>query len=124
MTAAAERGQQAEKLAEALLRREKMRVVARNVRFPVGELDLITWDGRTLCFVEVRSRASADFGSASESVTWRKQRRVIRAAQWYLKRQRVIPESIRFDVVAVDWSAAKPGIELIRSAFVVDPSGW
>lgn len=114
-----EEGYAKEQMACAYLRAQGYRIEATNVRFPVGELDIVAWDGGTLCFVEVRSRATDAFGSALESVTEAKRRRLIRAAQWHLKRLRQAPELTRFDVVAIQGQEGRPepAIELIRGAF-------
>ncbi|MBI4354075.1 MAG: YraN family protein [Candidatus Omnitrophica bacterium] len=114
-----QRGRTSEQLAQAYLNSEGYSIVATNVRFPVGELDIVAWEGETLCFVEVRSSRSAKFGPAAASVTALKQRHLIRAAQWYLKRLRRQPAAIRFDVVAIDWTIAssQPSVQLIRRAF-------
>ena len=113
------RGQTSEALARAYLSSAGYSIVATNVRFPVGELDIVAWEEQTLCFVEVRSSRSAKFGPAAASVTPLKQRHLIRAAQWYLKRLRRPPASIRFDVVAIDWTtgSSQPSVRLIRRAF-------
>lgn len=88
------------------------------MRFPVGELDLVALEGETLCFIEVRSTSSDRWGGALASVTHRKQRRIIRAAQWYANRLGELPEQMRFDVVAVEWpSDGGPSVQLIRGAF-------
>ena len=112
------RGQAGERLACGLLRRHQYIIEATNVRFPVGELDVVAQDGATLCFVEVRSQTTGRFGVAAESVTVTKQQRLSRAAQWYLKRRRPAWEGpVRFDVVAIDTQAGKPFPKLIQNAF-------
>ncbi|MBI4322930.1 MAG: YraN family protein [Candidatus Omnitrophica bacterium] len=112
-------GRDAERLAAAYLRREGYLIEAANVRFPVGELDLIAQDGKTLCFVEVRSRASTQFGSARESLTRAKRHHFVKAVRWYLQRRRPRWEGpIRFDVVAIQQPpGAQQSLELIRAAF-------
>ena len=117
-------GQRAEQLAAAHLRRAGYTIETANVRFPVGELDLIARDGETLCFIEVRSRSSTQFGLASESLTSTKRRHFVKAVQWYLQRRRPRWEGpIRFDVVAVQQTPdGRAQLELIRSAF--DASAW
>jgi putative endonuclease len=113
-------GRRAEDLAAAWLGRHGARVVARNLHLRHAELDLVALDGDALCFVEVRARTGAGFGSAFESVDARKQRRIARAAAEALAR---LPwprhQSVRFDVVAVDFGAAPPAIEWLRDAFHV-----
>ena len=115
------RGQIAEGLARALLERSGYEVIAANVRFRVGELDLIAREGQVLCFVEVRSTTTDQFGPAIASITDRKRRHLIRAAQWYLMRLREQPVATRFDVVTIDWREDRAAaIELIRGAFTAD----
>jgi len=110
-----------EQLALRLLRSKGYEIEATNARYPVGEIDIVARDGRTLCFVEVRSASSFEWGGAAASVTTRKQRRLIRAAAWYLARQRAVPAETRFDVVTVQWRAsAPPLVELIPNAFYAD----
>ena len=101
-------GDDAESLALAYLQRQGLVLVQRNYRVALGphargaEVDLILRerDG-TLVFVEVRSRAGAGHGGALASVGSTKQRRIVRAAQYYLLRLPVLPPC-RFDVVALD----------------------
>ena len=112
-------GRIGEQLAASYLRRAGYRIEAANVRFRRGELDLVAYDGKTLCFIEVRSVSSPHFGTAAESITRRKQQRIIRAAQHYLHRRRVPWEGdIRFDVVTIQRAQdGTPVIELFRGAF-------
>ncbi len=92
-----------------------------NVRFPVGEIDLLAWEGRTLCVVEVRSASSGQWGGPLGSVTSRKREHLIRAARWYLARCRQMPSEIRFDVVGIEWRAGgAPRLALLRGAFQAD----
>ena len=113
-------GAHSESLARRFLVLHGYTIEATNVRFPVGELDIVARDGQVLCFIEVRAASSLEWGGALESITGRKRQRVIRAARWYLKRFTTLPEEIRFDVVALDWSGPDaPRLELIRAAFEV-----
>ncbi len=98
-----QRGVAAEELAAQYLKVRGLTVLARNLRCKAGELDLVCLDGGVLAIVEVRQRGSAEFGGASVSVTWAKQRKIIRAAQFFLGRQkhwRNLP--MRFDVLAIE----------------------
>ena len=113
-----QRGQHSEQLAVRLLQSEGYRIEATNVRFPVGEIDIIAWEGETLCFVEVRSTASSQWGGPLASIGGRKRQHLVRAARWYLARCRTMPPETRFDVVAMTWeNPAKPTVELVRGAF-------
>jgi putative endonuclease len=98
-----QRGVAAEELAAQYLKVRGLTVLARNLRCKAGELDLVCLDGGVLAIVEVRQRGTAEFGGASASVTWAKQRKIIRAAQFFMRRQkrwRNFP--MRFDVLAID----------------------
>jgi putative endonuclease len=94
-------GHRAEERAEEYLRERGLRIVARNYRTRMGEIDLIATEGDALVFVEVRLRSSERFGGAAASVDERKQRRVVAAARHYLSTLRVEPPC-RFDVVTLD----------------------
>ena len=121
LTPRAARGERAERIACGYLRAHGFEIIQRNVRFPVGELDIVAREGDALCFVEVRSTTSQAWGGALASITRPKQRRVIRAAQWYLQSCRMVFTDIRFDVVAIEWlDGAAPTVELIRGAFTAD----
>lgn len=113
------RGRKGEELAAAYLRHEGYQILATNVRFPIGELDIVAQEGKTLCFVEVRSRADERFGAAQESITSGKRRRFLKAVQWYLQRRRPRWDGpVRFDVVAINNSDVRhPRPELLRHAF-------
>jgi putative endonuclease len=115
------RGRRGEKLAAAHLERAGYRIVGRNVRLQRGELDLVALDGTTLCFVEVRLRSGAGYGTAEESVDARKRRRLVRLARELLATRRLPPHvALRFDVVAIDASQEPPQIRLLRDAFQLE----
>jgi putative endonuclease len=114
------RGRAAEALAAAFLETQGYEVVARNHACRRGEVDLVCRDGGTLCFVEVRSRSRRDYGSPEESVTVAKARRVVAAATDWALRHGGLARAMRFDVVAVDLSAASPRFTLYRGAFDAD----
>lgn len=111
-------GKAAEDAAARHLRANGYRILERNFSTPVGEIDIVALDGEVICFVEVRSHATADFGSAMEALTKKKQRKVARAALAYLKRRRVEDAQMRFDFAAVE--VADDGshqVNVIKSAF-------
>ena len=98
-----QRGTASEQLAAEYLQARGVAVLARNVRCRAGELDLVCLDSGVLAIVEVRQRVRIDFGGALASVTWRKQRKIIRATQFFLQRQAVWRRHVmRFDVLAVE----------------------
>lgn len=94
-------GKFAENRAEALLKSAGLGIVARNWRCRHGEIDLIAQDGSTLVFVEVRSRKHCEYGTAADSITVTKQRRIIMAARHYLATLKTLP-ACRFDAVTLD----------------------
>jgi len=124
--AARRRGVEAEQRALDHLRRQGLRLVARNYRVARGpsarggEVDLILRerDG-TLVFVEVRAREDGEHGGAAASVTRGKQQRVIFAARCFLQSMADLPPC-RFDVVAIEGDR----IEWLRAAFDVPDEGW
>src|SRR3984957_17457607 len=79
-----QRGAAAEELAAQYLQVRGLKILARNLRCKAGDLDLVCLDGGVLALVEVRQRGSAEFGGALASVTWTKQRKITRAAQFFL----------------------------------------
>lgn len=96
-----ERGATSEARAVDLLLRRGYEIVERNYRCKTGELDIVARDGPTLVFVEVRSRADHEHGSALEMVGHSKRRKVARVAHSYLAHRRPRFEEARFDVVAI-----------------------
>jgi putative endonuclease len=97
-----QRGAAAEELAAQYLQVRGLKIIARNLRCKAGELDLVCLDGGTLAIVEVRQRGSAEFGGALASVTWTKQRKIMRAAQFFLRREKQWKNlALRFDVLAI-----------------------
>lgn len=108
------RGEPAENLAVAFLEREGLRILERNYRCRMGEIDLIARSGTTTVFVEVRSRTSEAFGGAAASITAAKRARLIRAARHYLSRHKSEP-ACRFDVVLI--RGAEQRIEWLPGAF-------
>lgn len=115
-------GQRGEEMAESFLRQIGYDIRERNVRSRRGEIDLIAVDGNTLVFVEVRTRASQSFGTAAESVTWRKRRKLRELAIAYLQNAAHPVPAFRFDVIAIycpaGWeSGREASIEHIKHAF-------
>src|SRR5512133_2566491 len=114
------RGHEAEGAAAAWLEAQGFRVLARNHRTKAGEVDLVCAEGETVCFVEVRSRATELFGTPAETIDRDKARRVARAAGDWSLRDGTEERTVRFDVVSVARSDGEPSFELIRAAFDSD----
>jgi len=96
-----EQGRRGEDRVAALLADRGYRIVDRNYRCKLGEIDLVAVDGDTLVFVEVRTRSRGDRGNALETVRAGKQRTIARVAQHYLSFRRPRFERCRFDVVGI-----------------------
>jgi len=110
------KGAEAEAAACDHLQQQGLTLIERNYRCRQGEIDLIMRAAKCLVFVEVRYRASSRFGSSAESVDWRKQGKLINAANHYLQRHSHHGPS-RFDVVAVTSHQEQLRLEWIRDAF-------
>jgi putative endonuclease len=111
------RGQEWEDLAEKRLKSEGYRILDRNFRTKVGELDFVARDGPTLCFIEVKGRRSLRFGAPAEAVTLEKQRRIYRAAEAYLQGKRLSESTCRFDVVSIIDAEDGERVQILRDAF-------
>jgi putative endonuclease len=99
-------------------------IVARGHRDNIGEIDLVAVDGRTVVFIEVKTRTSHEAGHPADAVDEAKQRRLTRLALSYMKRHDLLECSARFDVIAVTWppGRGRPTIEHFKSAF--EPVGF
>ena len=111
-------GSRSERAAARFLVRSGFRILRRNYTCPLGELDLVALDGRTVVFVEVRS-TGGDPDRPAESVDQVKQERLTRLALHFLERHRLLEAAARFDVVIVCWPAGQrePAITHHRQAF-------
>ncbi len=93
-------GQSAEAAAVALLRLKGYRILGRDLRFAVGELDIVAHRGDWLVFVEVKAR-TAD--ARVEAISFRQRTRIARAAEAFLaSRPALAPSKIRFDVILIE----------------------
>lgn len=116
------RGEQAEEAVARWLARRGHRVLERNFRSRFGEIDLVTLDGETLVFVEVRYRAADARVRGAQTVTQPKQLRLARAGAAFINTRRVHADTaIRFDVVGVTDGASGYQFEVIKGAFELDP---
>jgi putative endonuclease len=94
------------------------RVIARNVRYTNGELDLVALDGKILVFVEVRTRSSETFGAPEQTIRHTKRQRVRRAARQFIKARKLYSLTPRIDVIAIVWpEAGTPEIRYHQNAF-------
>lgn len=111
-------GRIGEDYAHRYLRRRGCTVVARNYRTRAGsgEIDIIAWESGQLVFVEVKTRATAEFGEPDRAVDAEKRSHILRAARDYARRADIEWQKVRFDIVSI--VLGKPlRIEWIRDAF-------
>jgi putative endonuclease len=126
-------GQRGERLAAEHLDRLGYALVASNFQIPVGrnlrgalvraEIDIVAYEGQTLCFIEVKTRASDWFAAPEANVDLRKQRQISRAARVYTRMFGLMSEPYRYDVVSVILSPAderdaaqrRPRLEILRN---------
>jgi len=111
-------GRRGETLAYWHLRQAGYTIVARNQRLHGAELDLVGWDGPVLAFIEVKTRTTFAAGPPEVAVNRNKQRRIIKAANHYMRRLKRESINYRFDIVSVAWdSQAGFQVRLIKGAF-------
>ncbi|MBI4011164.1 MAG: YraN family protein [Candidatus Rokubacteria bacterium] len=123
-------GQLGEEVAARFLEARGFRILARNLRSRLGEIDLVARDGATLVFVEVKARRGPASEPPQVSVDGRKRSRLARLALDYLAREWLRDLACRFDVVAVTFDPGDPGspagappcVEHFPGAFAAD--GW
>ena len=115
-------GRRGESAAFFYLRREGFIVVARGWRSGIvrGDLDLIAWEGDTLCFIEVKTRTTRAVATAEASVDEDKRRNLRRMARHYLRQLSSSDVSVRFDILSIYFEDGKPpDFDLFRGTF-----GW
>lgn len=102
-----------EKLALKYLKKQKYKILEKNFRCALGEIDIVAKDGEFLVFIEVKTRSSNAFGEPMEAVDFYKQRKLSKLAVYYQKLKRKLDVPVRFDVVDI----VGEQITLIKSAF-------
>lgn len=117
-------GVEGERLAALYLRAQRFKVLYRNYRASLGgEVDIVAREGKTLCFIEVKTRTSLAYGRPIEAVTLDKQHLITRGAVEWLRLLDFEVEHFRFDVVEVLLAdGIPPKINLVRKAFELPDS--
>ncbi len=116
-------GQMGEEIASRIvIRQGKMKIIERNFRSRIGEIDIIALDKNTLVFIEVKSRAVLNAGFPEESVTEYKQDKIRKVALYYLISQGYNPNhtNYRFDVISITFNGdnyAHPSVKYYINAF-------
>jgi putative endonuclease len=110
-------GAAGEDIVTAAYRRRGYRVLARNWRCRLGELDLIVERRGVFVFCEVKSRRAGPFGGGYEAVTWRKRAKLRALAEAFLQQTGSRPGAIRFDVASVAIDGGGSDVEVFEDAF-------
>ena len=111
------RGRAGEDAALRVYEGRGFRLVARNWRCPLGELDLVVERDGLLVFCEVKARSGAGFGGGYEAVTWSKRRKLRQLAEAFLASERPPQAAIRFDVASVWLGPHAADVEIFEDAF-------
>ena len=111
-------GEKGEGLAVTYLRKKGYKIITRNYKTRIGEIDIIAMEEDTLVFVEVKTRESIAYGKPFEAVDYFKKRKIANVAMLYLKQLKEVPPC-RFDVVSIYYEEGNPECALIRDAFEV-----
>ncbi|MFD2229275.1 YraN family protein [Alkalimarinus sediminis] len=99
MSNTTKKGAHYEELAYRYLQRKGLSLLEKNFHHRQGEIDLIMRQGETLVFIEVRYRKASAYGSAEESITYRKQQSIISTANYFLMKKKLWDNPCRFDVI-------------------------
>jgi putative endonuclease len=113
-------GREGEAAAEAYLKKRGYRIIEKNFRCKLGEIDIIAEQDGTVVFIEVKARADHKYGHPFNAVTPIKQQKIIQVAQSFLAKHRLLEKPTRFDIVGLtihpdDTKAFQ--IELLENAF-------
>jgi putative endonuclease len=112
-----ELGKKGEELALRFLKKKGYRIIEKNYVCKLGEMDIIGKEKDTLVFIEVKTRASTEFGPPQLAVNLAKQRQLSKVALNYLKEKHLEDVKARFDVVAILLGQNREEIDLIKDAF-------
>ena len=110
-------GEIGENLACEELVRRGYEILVWRWRLRGGEIDIIALDGRSVVFVEVKTRAGAEYGTGADAITWQKRRRMVGLAAHFMARERLLDRAVRFDVVSIALADDGPRIEVYQGAF-------
>lgn len=112
-------GKKGEELAVKFLKKAGYNILEKNFRSRLGEVDIIAEEKGSLVFIEVKSRASRQFGDPKEAITEQKKRQISKTALGFMNRHKLFGQQARFDVVTIQFVNGKPQFELVKNAFDV-----
>ena len=110
-------GDRGERVAVRHLKRLGYKILERNARNRIGEIDVIALDGDTIVYAEVKTRSSLDKGHPTEAVTQAKQKQIVRTALAWAKKRGLLEHRSRYDIVSIIWNDGTPVIEHYKHAF-------
>jgi len=111
-------GRRGEDAAVSFLEKHGYKILERNFRNRLGEIDIIARDGRTICFIEVKARSTRDRGSPLEAITPLKQHKLSQMALFYLKQKSLTNAPARFDVISIQLDPqGHQAVSLLKNAF-------
>ena len=117
-TTAVSIGQSGEETAVKILKKNGYKIIERNYRTKMGEIDIIAEDGEYTCFVEVKFRKNDDFGDPGDFIDERKRQKIIKTAQYYAGKKGIYDTPMRFDAVLINAEKReKHSGEVIKDAF-------
>ncbi len=91
-----------EKLAVKFVKKKGFKILKKNYKTPLGEIDIIAQDKDVIVFIEVKTRTSEDFGLPCQAVDKRKQEKYYKIATYYLQREKKMNSECRFDVIEIE----------------------
>jgi putative endonuclease len=109
-------GIDSESLAVDYLKEHGYKIIERNYRTKIGEIDIIAKDRDTIVFIEVKARKSKAY-NPKEAITKSKKRKISMTALYYLKATRQINVRARFDVVSIGFENKTETVEIVKNAF-------
>lgn len=110
-------GKRGEEEAVNYLRGNGYKILARNYKTRLGEIDIIGKDKDTLAFVEVKTRRTDRFGGPLDAISDAKKRQISKAAILFLKENNLLDRKARFDVVSILCPDKEAKVDLIKDAF-------
>ena len=118
-TSTREKGKEGERLAARFLEKKGFRILERNYRNRLGEIDIVAEDRGVMVFVEVRTLKQTAGHSPEETIQWKKQQRLSRTALAYIQYKGLEDRPARFDVVAVEFAANRATLRHTPDAFEI-----
>lgn len=97
-------GKIGEEMAVQFLSKNGYNILDKNIKAPFGEIDIIAEKDNCVCFVEVKSRKTEKYGLPEEAITQVKKNKIIKVAQFYIKKKHIKHKLFRFDVISINFN--------------------